>query len=152
MARVSFEVIRRFECDPRRVWDELVDWPGHGAWIPMTTIDPGAGDPTEVGYTLTAWTGIRPLAIEDRMRVTRCDWDEVEHTGVCSVDKLGPLLGGSAGFTVSSDGDGALLEWNEDVTVRYLPRVLAPVVRVMSAAGFKLALRSLDRVLQTRTH
>ena len=150
MARVRFELERRLDGDPRRVWDELVDWPGHGAWIPMTTVDAADGDPTEVGYTFTAWTGIRPLALEDRMRVTGCEWDDTSRRGTCEVAKLGPVLGGHAGFTVRPDGAGTLLTWREDVTVPWLPSVLAPIAARMGTFGFGLALRSLDRLLSRR--
>jgi hypothetical protein len=136
---VQFELSRRFEVPVRTLWDELVDWPAHGAWIPATSIEGGPGDPTEVGYTFTAWTGIRPLALEDRMRVTRCDWDDGAQVGVCDVEKLGPVLGGAAGFTVRADGVGSAIEWREDVTVPYLGRI-----------GFRLALRSLAKVLARR--
>jgi hypothetical protein len=107
MAPVRFELSRRFDVPVRELWDELVDWPAHGAWIPATTIEGESGDPTAVGYTFTAWTGFRPVALEDRMRVTRCDWDEAAQTGVCDVEKLGPVLGGGAGFTVRADGAGS---------------------------------------------
>lgn len=152
MARVTFDLVRRFDPAPRRVWDELVDWPGHGSWIPMTTVDVDAvsvgSQPTDVGFTFTAWSGVRPLALEDRMRVTRCDWNDDELTGVCAVDKLGPVLGGSAGFSVRPDGAGTALEWREDVTISWLPQFLAPIARQMGVAGFKMALRSLDRVMR----
>jgi hypothetical protein len=147
MTRVTFDVVRRFEEPPRQVWDELVDWPGHGAWIPATTVEADEGDPTEVGYTFTAWSGFRPLALEDRMRVTQCDWDDDARSGVCSVDKLGPLLGGIAGFTVRPDGAGTVLEWHEDVTVRHLPAFLSSLAGLAGRFGFTMALRSLARVL-----
>lgn len=151
MGRVYFELERRFDAPVRRVWDELVDWPGHGAWIPATTIEGEPGDPTAVGYTFTGWTGIRPVALEDRMRVTRCDWDDENQQGACDVDKLGPILGGSAGFTVRPDGAGTLLTWREDVTVPYLPGFLAPLAAFAGRIGFSLALRGLDKVLARST-
>ncbi len=151
MAPVRFELSRRFDVPVREVWDELIDWPAHGAWIPATTIEGEAGDPTAVGYTFTAWTGFRPVALEDRMRVTRCDWDEAAQTGVCDVEKLGPVLGGGAGFTVRADGAGSVLDWREEVTVPYLPGFLAPVAAFVGRLGFRLALRSLATVLARRT-
>jgi hypothetical protein len=155
MARVHFELTRRFDSSARALWDELVDWPGHGAWIPATTIEGvnvgEAVDPTTVGYTFTAWTGFRPLALEDRMRVTRCDWAEDEAQGACDVEKLGPVLRGTAGFTVRADGAGAVLDWYEDVRVPYLPQFLAPVAAFAGRMGFTLALRSLDKVLTRRS-
>ena len=39
MAAVKFEVSRRIAAPPRRVWDELIDWHGHGEWIPATWIE-----------------------------------------------------------------------------------------------------------------
>ena len=35
------------------------------------------------------------------MRVTRLDWDPATMTGTCAVEKLGPVLKGTAGFTVA---------------------------------------------------
>jgi len=147
MGDVHFEVSRRFDQDVRTVWDELIDWQGHAAWIPATTVDLGDGDPTAVGYTFTAWSGFRPLALEDRMRVAQCDWDDDARSGVCWVDKLGPVLGGRAGFTVHADGNGAVLDWTEDVTVRRLPGFLSPVAALAGRLGFSLAFRSLAKHL-----
>jgi hypothetical protein len=150
MLPVKFELSRRFDVPARVLWDELVDWPGHGKWIPLTTIEDESGDPADVGYTFTAWTGFRPVALEDRMRVTRSDWDETEQTGVCEVEKLGPVLGGTAGFVVHATESGSAIEWREDVTVPYLPAFLAPVGAFFGRIGFGLALRSLAKVLARR--
>ncbi len=151
MTRVTFDVTRRLAAPVRQVWDELVDWPAHGAWIPATRVDSDHdGDPTAVGYTFTGWTGYGPLMLEDRMRVTRCDWDEATNTGVCDVDKLGPVLGGGAGFTVRPDGDGTVLEWREDVTVPYLPGFLSALAGKVGAFGFSMALRKFEKYLAGR--
>ncbi len=153
MGRVQFELTRPFDVSARVLWDELIDWPAHGAWIPATTIeaDPGEpSDPTAVGYTFTAWSGFRPVALKDRMRVTRCDWDEADQVGVCDVEKLGPVLGGTAGFTVRADGSRSVLEWREDVTVPYFPGLLSPVGAFFGKIGFSLALRSLAKNLARR--
>jgi hypothetical protein len=150
MMPVKFELSRHFDVPVRVLWDELVDWPAHGAWIPATTIEGDEGDPAAIGYTFTAWTGFRPVALEDRMRVTRCDWDEAQQSGVCDVEKLGPVLGGTAGFSVRPDGSGSVIEWREDVTVPYLPKFLAPVGAFFGRIGFTLALRSLAKMLARR--
>jgi uncharacterized protein YndB with AHSA1/START domain len=152
MGRVRFVVTREFDAPVRTVWDALVDWPSHGAWIPATTIDGEPGDPTAVGYTFTGWTGVRPIALEDRMRVTRCEWDDEASVGVCTVEKIGPLLGGTAGFTVRPVGAGTGLVWHEDVTVPYLPAFLAPIAEFAGRLGFGLALRSFAKHLRATAH
>lgn len=147
MAAVRFEVDAQFDQPPRRVWDELTDWAGHGRWIPATRVTLGEQAPDTVGATFTAWTGWGRLALEDRMVVSRREWAEDTSSGACEVTKLGPVLAGRAGFTVGPAGTGAVLRWTEDVTVPWLPRFAAPVVTWLSAATFRHAMRRLSRLL-----
>lgn len=127
----------------------MIDWKRQEAWIPATRIVPPDGEPTAVGATITAYTGYGPLTLEDRMRVTRCSWDDVSSSGSCEVEKLGPVLRGRAGFTVEPEGAGSVVRWLEDVTVPYVPRVAAPVVAAFSAAGFRLGMRRLARLVRS---
>jgi len=147
---VAFEVVHRFDAPVRTVWDALIDWPGHAEWIPMTRVAVDPGDPTAVGATFTAWSGPGPLALEDRMRVTQLDWDESAGSGSCEVEKLGPVLKGTAGFTVAPSGAGTELRWVENVTVPVVPQFLAPVVGKLGAAGFSFGMRRLAKLLGTR--
>jgi hypothetical protein len=150
MARITFDVHHEFEQPATVVWDELVDWAAHANWIPMTRVKVGTGAPTDVGHEFTAWTGLGPLSLEDRMRVTRCDWDASATSGDCAVDKLGPILRGSAGFTVVPDGDGSALDWFEDVTIRFIPQFLAPLFAKLGAVGFKQGMKGLAKNLANR--
>ena len=85
------------------------------------------------------------------MRVIRCNWDDGAGTGDCEVEKLGPVLTGRAGFTIEPTSETASeVVWIEDVKVRYLPRVLAPIAKVAGAAGFRLGMRKLGKQLATR--
>lgn len=147
MANVRFVVRSEFDAAPRVVWDALVDWKGHEAWIPATRVDVPTDDPTAIGAEFTAYTGFGPLALEDRMRVTRCDWNHADDSGACDVDKLGPILRGTAGFTVGPNDDGAVVDWLENVTVPYIPQFLAPVLAWLGAAGFRFGMRRLDKQL-----
>ena len=150
-APVQFEVRHEFDAPARVVWDELVDWPGHAAWVPMTRVEVEPGDPTVPGARFTAWTGPWKLALEDRMEVVRCDWDEAASSGDCEVAKLGPILGGRAGFTVEPVGDGgAVVTWVEDVSVKYVPGFAAPVVARLGAAGFKQGMKGLAKLIAKR--
>lgn len=147
MAHISFDVRHRFEQPAQVVWDELVDWKRHERWIPATTMEVEPGDPTAIGRQLTARTGFGRVALVDRMRVASCEWDDETSAGACEVDKLGPVLHGRAGFTVVADGDGAVLDWFEDVSVRRVPQFLAPVAARLGAAGFKQGMRRLAKQL-----
>jgi hypothetical protein len=151
-ADVRFEVHYRFDAEPRTVWDELVDWKGHEAWIPATRVQVDPGEPTAVGATFTAFTGYRPLVLEDRMRVSRCEWDDRAGTGHCEVEKLGPILTGRAGFTVEGgDDDRAVVCWTEEVTVPYAPGFSAPLVGWVGALGFRVGMRKLAKLVSGRS-
>ncbi len=147
MANVKFEVVHPFEASARVVWDELVDWKGHEAWIPATRVEVGPGDPTAVGAEFTAYTGFGPLSLKDKMEVTECEWNDAAGSGRCEVEKLGPVLRGRAWFTVEPDGDGAVVKWFEDVTVPYVPQFVAPVLNFGGATGFRLGMKKLARQL-----
>ncbi len=150
MAQVRFRVHHEFDVPARVLWDELVDWEAHGAWIPMTRVDLGPGDPTAVGAEFTAYTGVGPLALEDRMRVATCDWDDDTACGRCTVDKLGPVLRGSAGFDVETTTSGSSIDWIEDVEVPYLPGFMAPVAAKLGAVGFRFGMKRLAKLLAER--
>jgi uncharacterized protein YndB with AHSA1/START domain len=149
MAAVRFEVRASFDAPPRRVWDAMIDWQGHEAWIPATRIEVPDGDATAVGAEFTAYTGYGPLTLEDRMRITECTWDETGSRGDCEVEKLGPVLRGRAAFAVVPEGSGCSVTWLEDVTVPRVPRFAAPVVAGLGAAGFKLGMRRLAKLVES---
>ena len=52
--------------------------------------------------------------------------------------------------TGSRSSSASEVVWIEDVKVRYLPRVLAPIAKVAGAAGFRLGMRKLGKQLATR--
>lgn len=152
MAHISFDVHQRFDQKAQVVWDELVDWKSHENWIPLTRVQVGDGEMTAAGHEFTAWTGFGPLSLEDRMRVVACDWDPESASGNCVVDKLGPVLRGSARFVVEpgGDGGGSQLVWTEDVSVRFVPQFLAPVAAKVGAWVFRRGMRSLAKNLAAR--
>lgn len=147
MASIQFTVTHDFAEPPGRIWEAMLDWEGHGDWIPATTVDVDPGDPTAVGATFTGKTGVGPLMLIDDMAITEIRWDEDTGDGYCEVDKLGPVLSGRAGFTLSAIDGGSRIVWFEDVTVPYLPAVLSPIVNHVSALGFSMAMKKLGKLL-----
>ena len=152
MAAIEFTVSHHFDAPAGVVWAEMIDWPGHGQWIPATRVEINdeSGPGQSVDSQITGYTGYGPLTLVDRMRIDAIEWDEPTETGTCEVEKLGPVLKGRAGFTVTPDEAGSRVDWFEDVTVPYLPRLLAPVVNKMSAAGFKMGMKKLASVIERK--
>lgn len=151
MGKIHFDVRHHFDQPAKVVWDELVDWEGHGDWIPATKMEVEPGDPTEAGREFTARSGFGPVALVDTMRVLSCDWDEAAGSGDCQVEKIGPVLFGQAGFTVTPDGDGSLVDWVEDIEMRWLPQFLAPIAGWLGAMGFKQGMKGLAKLLSKRS-
>ncbi|MGI9612635.1 MAG: SRPBCC family protein [Acidimicrobiales bacterium] len=149
MAQIDFTVSHQFAAPSRVVWDEMIDWPSHADWIPATRMEVDSDNAQVEGATFTGYTGYKKLALVDRMRISAIEWDETTTTGSCEVEKLGPVLQGRAGFVVTPHGEGSSVEWFEQVTVPYLPRVFAPIVNKLSALGFSLGMRRLAQIVET---
>ncbi len=125
----------------------MLDWEAHGDWIPATRVELDEGDPHEVGSTFTGYTGVGPIMLVDRMRLTEVNWYDSRRVGICTVEKLGPVLRGEAGFEVHPEGTGTRLEWFEAVTISWLPPLVDRAVSAVSKAGFVFAMSRLERVL-----
>jgi len=158
VARLFFEIEADFDLAPQQLWESLIDWKDHESWVPSTSVElHSQGGPPEVGDEFTAWTGPFPttapgrkLCLQDRMVVEQLDFDPDTQSGECRVGKLGPILGGWAGFTVVPRGDGSRATWVEDLTVRYLPAALAPVALPVAKAGIGFSLRRLQKRLRNQ--
>lgn len=137
--RVAFELEKQINLSSAEAWKRLVDWEGHGKWIPMTRVDVDPTDRTR----FVAWTGIRPLVLEDRMHQLTENWDGTQ--GDSRVAKLGPILVGEAEFSVKpgSAANTAIVKWREDVRVPFLPRVLAPIVGWASKQAFAFSIKKM---------
>lgn len=151
MVAIGFIVTHDFITPPHKVWEEMIDWEAHGDWVPATRVEIDDGDPRAVGGTFTAYTGVGPLMLVDRMEVLAIDWDPETSTGYCEVAKIGPVLDGKAGFTLTSHGNGARIVWFEDVTVDRLPSFidpLGPLLSKVGALGFSFAMKRFDSSLR----
>lgn len=143
MTLVSFALRSTFEVPAERLWSALIDWEAHGTWIPATRSRILSGD-GGLGTRFVAVTGMRPFALEDRMEVVRFE----PATLSAEVVKLGPVLRGTAGFSVSGNSVDSALEWHEAVTVPLLPAFLAPAAAAVGRVLFGIALRRLGRLLR----
>ena len=139
MADVRFLVTRELDLPARAVFDELVDWRGHAAWVPLTRviIEQGDGGPATV---FVATSGIGPFALPDRMRVDALDAEAM----TVRVTKIGPVLTGTVDLSVTPlPQNRCRLDWAEEIRVPYLPQLLARPVAAAARLGFGAALSRL---------
>lgn len=146
MARVVFSVERELGFPAERVFDELIDWPGHARWVPLTRVSIESGD-GGVGTQFVASSGLGPLSLPDRMRVDALD--RVERTVL--VTKIGPVLTGVVRLAVVPTGESSCrLDWVEDIRVPGLPQSLSRPVAAVAAKGFSASIARLARQLAAR--
>ena len=119
-----------------KAYSDLCDWENHGRWVPLTKIT--VHSPSE----FTAYTGVWPLILKDRMRVTERNNDSRQVT----LEKLGPVLTGTASFSVQRYGNnGCVIAWYEDIKAPYLPGFLSAPLTAITHRLFRYALRRLAR-------
>ena len=143
MASVRFTVVRELGHPAAAVFEALVDWPGHAAWVPLTRISVLEGDGGP-GTRFVATSGIGPLALPDRMVVTALDEDAM----TVDVEKIGPVLTGTVRLSVTAIDDArSRLSWFEDVRVPGLPAFLSAPVAAGARAAFSASISRLERQL-----
>jgi carbon monoxide dehydrogenase subunit G len=140
MAELSVSVDVLASVD--RVWAALTDWDRQGEWMLGTRVRGTVGDGRGVGGQIEAVTGIGPLRIRDKMRVTR--W---EPPHVCLVVHYGRLVRGTGGFVVREHPAGATVVWSEalDLPLGLLGRLGWPVIRPAVRWGLTRSLRRFAR-------
>lgn len=131
-ARVVFELEVEVPISAQEAWDRLNDWPSHGKWVPLTRVEVDRNDPAR----FVAWSGIRPLVLEDRMHQLTAEFNGTQ--GESTVAKLGPILVGEARFAVrpGTSANTAVVSWREDVAVKCLPTFLVPITALLSKKMF----------------
>jgi len=151
MATLVFTVVEDLDQSPQAVFAALIDWRGHADWVPVTRVHIISGD-GGVGSEFIATTGVPPFALPDRMRVTALD----PLTRQVSLVKTGPILTGDVVLSVSPGATPAgstgsahtcRVRWHEEIRVPLLPQFLAGLVASVTAAGFRISLRRLERQL-----
>ena len=147
MAQVHFTVNRDLALPARVVFEELIDWKAHEDWVPLTKVEILSGD-GGAGTVFVATSGVKPLALPDRMRVDELDSEAM----TVRVTKLGPLLTGSVYLSVTEIGElRSRLEWVEDIQVRWLPHFLAKPVGMAAKHGFVISIGKMAKKLGSKT-
>lgn len=132
---IKFELQQYLAADADSVYADLCDWKNHGRWVPLTRIV------MHSNQEFTAYTGVRPFVLADRMRVTGQDDD----ARTVTLEKLGPLLKGTAGFGVRRyDDKSCIVTWREDIKAQFFPKFLSKPLTATARILFRYALRRLS--------
>jgi len=109
-------VTQHTALSPDEAWSRLVDWPRHGAYVPLTTISVRPGVPGR-GTVFVARTAVGRLGFDDPMEVV--EWDPPRF---CRIAKRGRVMRGWAELTVTPAGAGSRVTWREEAVPAGLPR------------------------------
>jgi hypothetical protein len=140
----SFEVVRHTHLGADEAFARLTDWPRHGQFIPLTTIQLVGLIRDAVGARFVARTSLGPFHFDDPMEVTYWQQPSGGSPGVCRVDKRGRVVLGSTVITVTPSREGSVVHWQEDATIRLLGPVASWPNRV---AGRRIFARVVDGLL-----
>jgi hypothetical protein len=138
-----FAVSQDSDLPPQAAWDRLVDWPAHGRFVPLTTIDVTTDPPNGTGTVFVARTRLGRLGFDDPMEVVSWDPPADGRPGRARIEKRGTVMTGWAELTVEPHGRGSCATWREDITVGRLPRLADGAIRLSSRLVFGRVLRKL---------
>lgn len=131
----AFSVTREVRAPARDVWDLLVDWPRHSAWVPLTVLRVDEHGGHGVGSTMVARSSLGPFGFDDVMRVVA--WRPPsgdDAVGRVRIDHEGSVVGGVAEIEVRPvTANRCTATWWEDVDL--LPGLPAPIARTIALLG-----------------
>ena len=126
---------------PAQAWARVVDWPRHGAHVPLTTVTPRGG-PVGPGTVVTARTGIGRVGFDDPMEVVAGS-AAGGGTGRCRLEKRGSVVRGWAEITVAPRASGSRVTWCEEAVPAGLPRFARGAATAVGRVVFGRVLRRL---------
>src|SRR3954453_6707092 len=127
---------------PAVAWARLVDWPRHGRFVPLTSIEVTTPPPAGVGTVFVARTGVGRFGFDDPLEVVT--GDPPRH---CRIEKRGWVMLGWAELTVEPRATGSRASWREEATPARLPGFLSGA---STASGRLLFGRVLRKLLADR--
>jgi hypothetical protein len=131
----SIVVAREVRAPAPEVWDLLVDWPRHAAWVPFTSMSVDADGGHGVGSSFIGRTAFGRVGFDDLMRVTDWRTPTGEAAGIVRIAHEGNVIGGTAELEVRPvTAARCVVTWREDVELLpRLPRRAGRVVRAIAA-------------------
>jgi hypothetical protein len=147
----TFSVTREVRAPALELWDLIVDWPRHGAWVPLTSMKVDDLGGHGVGSTFVGRTAIGRLGFDDVMRVVAWRPPTGDTVGRVRIMHEGSVVGGVAEIEVRPvTSSRCTVTWWEDVVLLPgLPSSLAKTVALLGGPANVLAGRMIfGRVLR----
>jgi hypothetical protein len=143
---VLFQLERTAPLSLDEAWRRLTEWSRHGDVVPLTRVSVLTPPPTRQGTVFVARSGIGPLRVDDRMEVTVWRPPADEQPGLVRLEKRGRVVLGWAEIEVRpGPGGRTRVVWREELRVRFLPRLLDPVLHAAARTVFGRAANRLLR-------
>lgn len=142
-----FRIDRESSLPADDVWRRLTTWERHADVVPLTRVVVRTPPPSGEGTVFVARSGLGPVGFDDVMEVVT--WrPAVAGGGLCRLEKRGSFVSGWAEIEVAPRaGDaGSTVVWQEELCVRWLPRVFD---RVLVAAARRMFGRAVDGLLSS---
>ena len=136
-----------------QTWATLVDWPSHGRWMLLTSVEriPAANAGDGVGERIVAMTGVGPFTFRDPMTFTQ--WQPApSEPARCLVRHDGVVVRGAGAFEVETiDAGRSRVVWSEWVHVPFgLLGVLGwVIVKPLAAMFLRISLRRFARYVES---
>ncbi len=148
------EVVARMDvaAPPQAVWDKLVDWQSHQAWMVLTRVEPTTAERVGVGAGIVGVTGVGRLAFRDPMTVTAWQPPPAQ-VARCEVVHIGPIVRGAGAFEVEATPTGSRVVWSEWVRLPFglLGDVGWLAIRPVTALFLRISLRRLAKLVESGT-
>ncbi|MER6786081.1 SRPBCC family protein [Streptomyces sp. NPDC000658] len=142
-----FQLERTVPLAADDAWRRLTQWSRHGDVVPLTRVVVLTPPPTREGTVFVARSGLGPLSFDDRMEVTGWQPPTSDGPGRCRLEKRGRVVLGWAEIEVRPGPGGRThVLWREELSVRFLPSFLDPVLVTTARSVFG---RAADRLLRT---
>ncbi len=134
-----------------QTWATLVDWPSHGRWMLLTSVERAAGGGEGLGARIVGITGVGPFTFRDPMTFTQWQPPPAEPAR-CVVRHDGVVVRGAGAFEVETvDEYRCRVVWSEWVRLPFgiLGTIAWVVVRPLSALFLRASLRRFARYVES---
>jgi hypothetical protein len=134
-----------------QTWATLVDWPSHGRWMLLTSVERDGDIADGPGARIVGVTGVGPFTFRDPMTFSQWQPPPAEPAR-CVVRHDGMVVRGAGAFEVETiDDEHSRIIWSEWVQLPFglLGTLAWIVVRPLSAAFLRISLRRFARYVES---